>query len=138
MTPRQIALVQDSFARVAPIAGDAADIFYARLFEAAPAVRSLFPDDMSEQKDKLMAMLGVAVNGLSDLDAILPAVRALGVRHRQYGAVPEHYEVVGETLLHTLAQGLGDAFTPDVEAAWTQTYAVLADIMVTACEGDER
>ena len=61
MTPHQIKLVQTSFAKVAPIATTAADLFYGRLFEIAPQVRAMFPDDLSDQKKKLMAMLGTAV-----------------------------------------------------------------------------
>jgi nitric oxide dioxygenase len=81
MTPNQIKLVQTSFAQVAPIATTAADLFYGRLFETAPQVRSMFPEDLSEQKKKLMAMLGTVVAGLNQLDTLMPAVCALGRRH---------------------------------------------------------
>ena len=81
MTPQQITLVQTSFAKVAPIAAIAADLFYGRLFEIAPDVRRMFPEDLAEQKKKLMAMLGTAVGSLDRLDALLPVVRALGERH---------------------------------------------------------
>ena len=63
MTPEQIKLVQESFKSVAPIAATAADLFYDRLFLIAPQARTLFPDDLSEQKKKLMAMLGAMVMG---------------------------------------------------------------------------
>lgn len=135
MTPDKIALVQDSFAKVAPIAPQAADIFYARLFEIAPAVRPFFPDDMSEQKSKLMAMLGVAVNGLTRLDTILPAVQDLGRRHIAYGTLPEHYPVVGEALLYTLEQGLGEMWNDELAAAWGEAYSTLASAMIEAAEG---
>lgn len=132
MTPEKIALVQDSFAKVAPIAETAADIFYDRLFEIAPEVRPLFPEVMTDQKKKLMQMLATAVNGLKDLDAIVPAVQALGARHQAYGVKEEHYDSVGAALLFTLGKGLGDAFTPEVEAAWTDTYGILAGVMIDA------
>ena len=82
MTPQQIELVQTSFKKVVPIAGTAADLFYDRLFEIAPPVRALFPSDITEQKVKLMAMLGTAVTNLHQLETILPAVKALGERHQ--------------------------------------------------------
>ena len=103
MTPDQVTLVQQSFAKVAPIADQAAVLFYDRLFETAPQVRAMFPDDMTEQRKKLMGTLAVVVNGLSDLDAVLPAASALAKRHVAYGAKPEHYPVVGSALLWTLA-----------------------------------
>ena len=132
MTPQQVALVQTSFQKVVPIAGTAADLFYDRLFETAPQVRSLFPDDLSEQKKKLMAMLGTAVANLHKLDTILPAVKALGERHKGYGVTPEHYAPVGAALLWTLEKGLGPDFTPDTKAAWTEAYTALAGVMTSA------
>ena len=134
MTPDKIALIQESFAQVAPIAPQAADIFYGRLFEVAPGVRGLFPEDMTEQKRKLMTMLGTVVHGLDRVEAILPAVQELGRRHRHYGVEEAHYAVVGETLLYTLKQGLGDEFTDDVRGAWAEAYGVLAAAMVDAAE----
>jgi hemoglobin-like flavoprotein len=129
MTPDQIALVQRSFKSVGPIAAKAADLFYDRLFEIAPNVRPLFPSDLSGQKVKLVAMLATAVNNLHQLDAVLPAVRDLGDRHRGYGVTAEHYAPVGAALLWTLEQGLGPAFTPDTKAAWTEAYSTLAGAM---------
>lgn len=132
MTPQQIELVQTSFKKVVPIAGTAADLFYNRLFEIAPEVRPMFPQDMKEQKVKLMAMLGTAVSNLHKLDEILPAVKALGERHKGYGVTAAHYAPVGTALLWTLEQGLGPEFTPEVKAAWTETYTALAGVMTSA------
>jgi hemoglobin-like flavoprotein len=134
MTPYQITLVQESFAKVAPIAATAADLFYGRLFEIAPEVRSMFPNDMTEQKKKLMTMLGVAVGALTRLDQLLPAVKALGQRHAAYNVEAKHFAPVGAALLWTLEQGLGDEFTPEVKEAWTAIYAVLSSLMINAIE----
>jgi len=127
-----IALVQASFEKVAPIAGVAADLFYTRLFELDPSLRSMFPADLTEQKKKLMQMLTVAVRGLSRLDDIVPAVQALGRRHAGYHVKPEHYATVAAALLWTLEQGLGPAFTPEVKAAWVEVYTVLSQTMIAA------
>jgi hemoglobin-like flavoprotein len=132
MTPEQITLVQTSWAKVAPIADQAADIFYDRLFEIAPEARPLFSEDMAKQKRALMGMLATAVNGLTKLDTILPAVRALGERHNGYGATDEHYDLVAAALLFTLGKGLGEGFSPEVEEAWTKAYATLAGVMIEA------
>ena len=132
MTPQQIDLVQQSFKKVVPIAGTAADLFYGRLFEIAPEVRPMFPEDMKEQKVKLMSMLGTAVTNLHKLETILPAVKALGERHKAYGVIAAHYAPVGAALLWTLEKGLGADFTPEVKAAWTETYTALAGVMNSA------
>jgi nitric oxide dioxygenase len=135
MNPTQVKLVQESFARVAPISETAAVLFYDRLFEIAPTVRAMFPGDMTEQRKKLMAMLAAVVNGLANLDSILPAASALAKRHVPYGAKPEHYPVVGSALLWTLEKGLGDAWTSDVADAWTAAYGTLAGYMISEAYG---
>jgi len=132
MTPEQVKLVQDSFAKVVPIAGTAADLFYDRLFTIAPEVRSLFPSDLTEQKKKLMQMLATAVTNLHQVEKIIPAVEDLGRRHVAYGVTDKHYEPVGAALLWTLEQGLGPDFTPPVKAAWTETYMTVAGVMQKA------
>jgi hemoglobin-like flavoprotein len=80
---------------VAPTSQPAA-LFYGRLFEIAPEVKPLLRDDITEQGCKLMATLGVVVNSLGNLEAVLPAASALAKRH-----------VVGAALLWTLEQNLG-------------------------------
>lgn len=132
MTPADIAAVRRTFAAVAPIADTAADLFYGRLFETAPAVRPMFRGDMREQGRKLMATIGLVVAALDRLDDILPAVRRLAVKHVDYGVTPDLYAVVGAALLWTLEQGLGDAFTDEVRAGWTAAYTLLSDAMIAA------
>jgi hemoglobin-like flavoprotein len=137
MTPDDVKLVQESFAKVAPISGKAAELFYGRLFEIAPQVRAMFPDDMTEQRKKLMGTLAIVVNGLNDLSTILPAASALAKRHVSYGAQAAHYPVVGEALLWTLEKGLGESWTPPVAAAWTQAYTTLSGFMIAEAYGQK-
>ena len=129
MTPRQIDLVQSTFAQVKPIASAAAQMFYARLFTIDPSLKSMFKGDMPKQGQMLMSMIGAAVAGLRDLDKLAPIVRQLGARHVGYGVKTEHYGTVGAALLWTLEQGLGDAFTPEVRDAWAAAYDLLANVM---------
>src|SRR4026208_838218 len=129
MTNEQIKLVQDSFKQVAPIAETAAQLFYARLFELDPDLELLFKGNLAEQGRKLMQMLGVAVNSLDRMEQLLPVVQSLGTRHVSYGVRDKDYDTVGQALIWTLRKGLGDAFTTDVEAAWTNVYTTLASAM---------
>ena len=135
MTPDQVKLVQESFAKVAPISETAAVLFYDRLFEIAPKVKAMFPTDLTEQRRKLMATLAVVVNGLGNLESVLPAASALAKRHVSYGAKAEHYPVVGSALLWTLEKGLGDGWTPDVAEAWTAAYGTLSGFMISEAYG---
>ena len=138
MTPEQIALVQDSFKSVAPIKETAAELFYGRLFELDPKLEGLFKGDMKEQGRKLMALIATAVNGLHDLDSIVPAVQDLGVRHVDYGVKPEDYDTVAAALLWTLEQGLGDAWSDDLKDAWAAAYTLLAETMKDAAAKSEK
>lgn len=135
MDPQQVTVVQQSFAKVAPIADQAAALFYARLFEIAPEVRPLFHGDMKEQGRKLMGTLGVVVKGLGELEAILPAASALAKRHVAYGVKAEHYAAVGAALLWTLERELGADWTPELAAAWTDAYATVSRYMVSEAYG---
>jgi hemoglobin-like flavoprotein len=132
LTTEQISMIRDSWAKVVPIADQAAALFYGRLFELDPALRPMFKGDMTEQGQKLMQMIGVAVDNLDTLDEIVPAIQEMGVRHLGYGVKNSHYDTVGEALLWTLGQGLGDAFTPELKMAWTDVYTLLAGTMKDA------
>jgi hemoglobin-like flavoprotein len=132
LTLTQIELVQSSFAVIAPIADDAAALFYRRLFEIDPSLKPMFKDDLAEQRRKLMQMLTAAVKGLPRLDRLVPVVEDLGRRHSTYGVLDEHYDTVGAALLWTLEKGLGSAFTPEVKDAWATVYGILASTMRNA------
>ena len=134
MTPEQVKLVQDSFAKVAPISDVAASMFYERLFEIAPEVKAMFPADMEDQRKKLMATLAVVVNGLNELETILPAASALAKKHVGYGVKPTHTPV-GTALLWTLEKGLGEAWTPETASAWTAAYGTLSTYMISEAYG---
>lgn len=135
MTPDQVTLVQQSFSKVAPIADQAATLFYGRLFELAPEVKPLFKGDMTEQGRKLMGTLAVVVGGLTKLEAILPAASALAKKHVSYGVKPQHYTPVGAALLWTLEQGLGPAWTAETAEAWTSAYTTLSGYMIAEAYG---
>jgi len=129
-----IQLVRDSFDLVEPIASQAAALFYANLFAADPSVKPLFRGDMIKQGERLMTMIGVAVAKLDDPEVLIPALQGLGQRHAGYGVRDTHYDSVGLALLKTLRQGLGVAFTDDVEEAWIEVYGVVASTMKEAAQ----
>jgi len=138
MTSRQIELVRESFARVAPIADVAATIFYDRLFSLDPSVRRLFAaTDMAAQRRNLMQTLAVVVANLDRLEGIIPAVEALGRRHAGYGVSADDFETVGAALLDTLEVGLKPDFSAETRDAWATAYGLLASVMIAAGESVE-
>jgi hemoglobin-like flavoprotein len=132
MTPETITHVRASWRQVQPIAPQAAALFYANLFEADPTLRPLFRTDLPTQGERLMKAIGLAVDRLDDLPALVPLLENLGRRHAGYGVVDAHYRTVGDALLRTLGQGLGEQFTPEVRDAWAQTYGAMAGVMMAA------
>ncbi len=135
MDDTQIMMIQQSFSKLAQNAPQAAETFYAHLFEIAPEVRPLFKGDMDHQGAKLMTTLGAVVKGLRDPDTIAPVAQMLARNHVGFGVAADHYEPVGAALLHTLKAGLGDDFDAETEAAWATAYTSLADVMKEAAYG---
>ena len=132
MTKRQVELVQASFRRIEAGVEGAMMLFYERLFQLDPSLRSMFRATKEEQGKKLAQVLAVVVRSLDRLEQILPAVRELGARHANYGVKDEHYQTVAEALLWTLRQALGTAFTNEVEESWVIAYGTLARTMQEA------
>ncbi len=132
MLPEQISLVKSSWQQVLPIKDTAAHLFYTRLFELDPALRDMFSGDMAEQGRKLMTMINTTVNNLDQLGPILGTVEDLGRRHAGYGVKDRDYDSVGEALIWTLGQGLGEHFTPPVKLAWANAYTTLSTAMKQA------
>ena len=137
MTPKQITIVRESWAKVKPIAPQAAKIFYDTLFEMDPDLKPLFSDDITEQGKKLMTMLDTAVSLLDNPDKLTPALQQLGERHVKYNVRPEHYNTVGAALLKTLETGLGKEFTATVKRAWTALYKVVSTTMIDAANASD-
>ena len=132
MTSQQVGLVQSSFQSVQPILGPAAMMFYDRLFELDPSLRSLFRTPREEQALKLGQALAIVVTSLDRPDQVRGAVEAMGRRQVGYGVRDENYSTVGLALLWTLEQGLGEAFTAQVRDAWSAAYGWLAFTMQRA------
>ena len=131
--------LEASFDLVAPRGDELMDAFYSRLFSAAPAVVPLFAHtDLRRQKAMLLSALVLLRKSLRDLDRIVPALRDMGARHVRYGARPEHYPVVGEALIASMAEVAGDAWRPEYAEAWAVAYELVAGAMLEGAEVVER
>lgn len=104
--------------------------FYGRVFSAAPELRSLFPNDMAAQSDKLFDMILVLVQSLDHIQMLVTEIEALGRRHVDYGVRDAHYPLIAEQLLATLAQHV-DNWSDDDQAAWSELLEYVADLMIT-------
>jgi hemoglobin-like flavoprotein len=130
--------IETTFDLVAPRGEELMDVFYARLFAAAPAVQPLFAGtDIRRQKAMLLSTLVLMRNSLRDMDALTPKLRELGARHVAYGATPEHYIVVGEALIASLAEIAGSAWRPEHQLAWGAALAVIAEAMLAGARDAE-
>ncbi|MGR3491051.1 MAG: globin domain-containing protein [Shimia sp.] len=129
MTEDDIRRVARSYGRVFPIRTRFARVFYDLLFSRHPQVRSLFPDDLAPQRAKFAGMLHQIIESLSDLAPLLEDIRALGERHRGYGAEPAHYDAVGEVLLDALKDTCPGGLTAEERASWAAAYRTLVCVM---------
>jgi len=132
MTPEQISLIENTWPQVSGSPEEVALLFYGRLFEQTPQLRPLFKGNIAEQGRKLMSSLTLVVSNLARPEALSEPIRRLGMRHKDYSVLPEHYPLVGAALLWTLKQGLGEEFTPEVEKAWSEAFELVASAMLEA------
>jgi hemoglobin-like flavoprotein len=127
--------LETSFDLIAARGDELMDVFYARLFAAAPAVKPLFAaTDLRRQKTMLLGALVLLRKSLRDLDAIVPKLRDLGARHVAYGAERDHYPVVGEVLIASMAEIAGLAWTAEYERAWGEAFGIVAGAMLEGAE----
>ena len=127
--------LETSFDHIAARGDELVDVFYQRLFAVAPGVQPLFADtDLKRQKGMLLATLVLLRRSLRDLDPVTPKLRDMGARHVRYGALPEHYPVVGEVLIASMAEIAGDAWTLEHELAWTEAFGVVAGVMLEGAD----
>jgi hemoglobin-like flavoprotein len=130
--------LETSFDLIAPRGEELVDVFYSRLFDAAPSVEPLFAHtDLRKQKSMLLATLVLLRKSLRDLEAITPKLRELGARHVAYGALPEHYPVVAEVMLDSMAEIADEAWTPEIAAAWAGALGLVAAAMLEGAEEAE-
>jgi hemoglobin-like flavoprotein len=123
--------LETSFGLVAPRGDRLMDVFYARLFAAAPSVKPLFAaSDFDRQKTMLLGVLALLPRALRDPDALVPTLRRLGARHVAYGAEPSHYPVVGRVLIASIAEVSGEAWRPEYERAWAAALDIVAAAML--------
>ncbi len=129
MHPEQVHSIRKSFAEISRLDHVAALVFYRRLFELDPALRSLFTSNIEDQSRKLIAMLAALISMLERPAGLDLELRAMGARHAGYGVQDAHYATVGAALLAMLSETLGSAFTPEVRAAWTALYGAVETAM---------
>jgi hemoglobin-like flavoprotein len=123
-------LLNESLEMVAPVADDLIRMFYDQLFEQHPAVRAMFPADMTEQRERLLKAIVDVVTNYDRREELVPVLADLGKRHVQYGAQPEHFPIVGGILLECLAKVAGDVWNQEYEGAWARMYTFTADTML--------
>ncbi len=138
LTSLQTNLLTRQFTAIAPQADAFAADFYETLFILAPGVRSLFPAELTSQRQKLIAALATVIKAIDRLETVAPAISALGRRHANYGTEEAHFAVVGEAILATLERHLGEDFDSEARQAWSMAYAIVSDLMIDGMRSSER
>ncbi|MEO1445143.1 MAG: globin family protein [Cyanobacteria bacterium J06635_11] len=131
----QVEMLEQSFALVAPQADEFVASFYDNLFTDYPAAKPLFEhSDMVKQQQMLKGGLVMVIENLRKPEVLSKALGGLGARHVKYGALPEHYPLVGNSLLKTLGQYAGAAWTPELKQAWTDAYGAITELMLDGAD----
>ena len=122
--------LERSFKLLAPRGQELVDRFYAKLFSENRPLREMFPDNMTEQKQKLLASLVFVVQNLRKPDQMVDPLREMGRRHAGYGTQAEHYPVVRDTLVAVMGEMAGEAWNDQLTADWNAALNVVAGIML--------
>jgi hemoglobin-like flavoprotein len=129
--PLNVELLEQSFNSVKDYGEEFSAQFYKTLFEDYPIVKPLFENTHLEvQSKKLFASLGWVVDSLRNPEVLDNTLKGLGTRHVKYGVLPQHYPMVGNSLLRTFAEILATDWSFETEQAWTEAYAIVTQKML--------
>lgn len=112
--------------------------FYELLFSKHPELLNIFNhanQRQGRQQTALANAVYAAAANIEKLETIIPVVKQIGHKHRALGVKPEHYPIVGETLLQAIQDVLGDAVTDEILDAWAKAYKVIADAFINVEQG---
>jgi nitric oxide dioxygenase len=133
-----VEVLEQSFEKVKSQAHEFVASFYTTLFTDYPDAQALFAhSDLVKQQTMLLNALVFVVENLRHPERMVEALQGLGARHVQYGALPEHYPLVGKALLKTFEQYLGSDWSEEVKQAWTDGYSAIAALMLEGAEYPE-
>ena len=130
MNEEMIDRLEKSFKLLAPRGPELVDRFYAHLFSRHPAVRPMFPDDMHEQKKKLLASLVLVIENIRAVEKLEKPLADMGRRHVGYGTKPEHYPAVRDTLVSVMADMAGDTWNDQLTDDWSTALDFVAGAML--------
>ena len=136
MTRNQILLVKSSFQAITPLRNRLAGLFFAQLFVREPSLRSVFRGDLKARGAELFDGLAAIVDALDRLYPIVPALEWLAVQGARRGVDEGDYRIVGQAMLAALRDGLGTAFTPEIEEAWRAAIARVSAVITGALEAE--
>lgn len=131
LSPSEILVLQTSFAKISREADRAADLFFARLDEFDPALRTLADVDFCDQKKGFIRLLGTVVHRLDCLDLVRDHLLELALDHAEVSASEEHHHFIGAAFFWMLEEILQDDFRPDCYAAWMTVFRLLSDDLCT-------
>ena len=130
LTKDEVKLIQRSWVDLTANSKRVGEVFYNKLFERNPDMKSLFTGELKEQAGALMRMVKTVVEGLSNPNIIVPAIQDLGRRHHDYGVKSDQYKKFGDCLIMCLEHETGGTFDAKTKSAWQKLYAILAETMI--------
>ena len=134
-----IKILESSLAKLKNHTVDFSASFYDKLFAVHPELKILFKNvELTAQEQKLMASLAVIVENLRNPEQLTLALRSLGAYHHEVGTIPEHYPFVGQALIETFAEYLGDEWNQQTEQAWLDAYNLISKIMLEGAQNPDR
>ncbi|MBQ4863689.1 NO-inducible flavohemoprotein [Pseudoalteromonas sp. MMG013] len=138
LSSNTIALVKSTIPLLSQAGTAVTAHFYDRMFTHNPELKDIF--NMSNQQSgkqhfALFNALAAYATHIDNLPVLAAAVERINHKHASLNILPHHYDIVGLHLIETLKELAPNEFTPDIEQAWREAYALLADVFITQEEG---
>jgi nitric oxide dioxygenase len=131
LSPAALSVVQATAPVVAAHADQITAHFYPRMFAAHPELLRVFNQGNQATGEQSKALAGsVVAYAVQLIDPEAPSfdhvMHRIAYKHVSLGIRPEQYTIVGEHLLASVGEVLGEAVTPEVAAAWSEVYWLFA------------
>ncbi len=130
---RELAIVRDTLAAVVPRLEPLVERIYDLLFTRHPAVKGLFQRNRPELQVVMLAeTLTSIIDHYEDTPWLDETLSRLGRGHVHYGVTDEMFGWLGEALLDSLREELGEQWSADVAGAWEHAFQSISAIMIGA------
>ncbi|MEO0820974.1 MAG: hypothetical protein AAF074_11180 [Pseudomonadota bacterium] len=131
----QMTRLKAGWTRIAPLGSMAEALFCGRLLAVTASFRGLLDEDDDAPLSSNVPTIGIIITFCEAPEAMADRMRVIALGHLYTGVRAEDYAEIGEALVWTFRQLLGDAFSNEDEAAWRMAGMQFGSALIYASYG---